>query len=243
MLRGLSLSVSSGEIVVVAGPNGAGKTTLLRTLACLLPRRGGTVTLDGRDAGTVPRREWARSVAFASQNEDGSWPLTVEDSVLLGRAPHRGWLTPFARADREAAAFAIERMGLAAFRERTLPTLSGGERRRAILARVLAQSPSVLLLDEPTAFLDLHYQSELSGALHKLAKQEGMAILAAIHDLTLAAMLADRIYLLSEGRLIAEGKPTEVLTVATLSRAYGTSVLVTTHPELGTPVVLPVLPR
>jgi iron complex transport system ATP-binding protein len=173
ILSGLSLDVAPGEVLALIGPNGSGKTTLLHTLAGLLPPQAGDVAWDGRSLLALGRRERARVVALAPQRaEEAAWPLTVREAVALGRAPHRGWFRPLTAADDAVVERAMERLGVTDLSQRLLPTLSGGELRRVLLARALAQSPRVLLLDEPASFLDLHYQAELLGIVRRLALEE-----------------------------------------------------------------------
>jgi iron complex transport system ATP-binding protein len=166
--------------------------------------------------------------------------LTVEQVVALGRAPHRGWLLPLSTIDREVVHRAMLRMDVLPFRERSMHELSGGEQRRVILARALAQAPGVLLLDEPTAYLDLKYQMEILQLARGMARDDGLAVIITLHDLNQAAMCADRIALLSGGRLQIVGPVEHVLTPAQVERAYGVPVVVTRHPVDGTPLVTPV---
>ncbi len=224
VIAGVSFAVERGEVLAVVGPNGAGKTTLLHTLGRLLPSLAGELELEGRPIGPMPLRAFARKVALAPQRTvELAWPMTVEEFVSLGRAPHRGWLLPYTRSDRETA------------------SLSGGEMRRALLARALAQEPRLMLLDEPAAYLDLHYQSELLGLVRALAREHGIAVILTIHDFTLAALCADRIALLHNGQLRALGKPSAVFKDETIKTVYGEQMEVFSHPHSGMPVVLPTL--
>ncbi len=238
VLDAVTLTVAPGELLAVIGPNGAGKSTLLRALARQLRPAGGIVTLD-----EIPL--WSKSPGWAAQRigltvsgRPESRPLTVAESVALGRAPHRGWLLPLTVADRAAVAVALERAGLTTLANRPVGELSDGEAQRVGLARALAQEPRVLLVDEPTAHLDLRYQGETLDQLRRLARA-GLAVAVALHDLNLAGLWADRVALLVAGRLAAVGSPAAVLTAETLTAAYNTPLSVTTHPEFGTPLVLP----
>jgi iron complex transport system ATP-binding protein len=234
----VSLAAYPGEVLALIGPNGAGKTTLLRALARLLRTSGGAVLLDGAGIERMHSQKLARRLALAPQQPEPA-PLTVEQLVALGRAPHRGWLLPLTAVDHAAVTQALERTGVAHLRERMLGELSGGEQRRVILARALAQQPQALLLDEPTAALDLKYQVAILDLARRLAHNDGMTLLITLHDLNQAALIADRVALLADGRLLALGAPGEVLNAELLSRAYGVPVAVSTHPVYGTPLITP----
>lgn len=240
VLHRLSILAQPGEVLGIIGPNGVGKTTLLRLLARALAPREGRVLLGERDLTGLSQRTIARELAVAPQ-EDPLSSLTVEQVVALGRAPHRGWLLPLSAQDQAIIASALARTGLEALRDRHLHTLSGGERRRVVLARALCQQPQVLLLDEPTAYLDLRYQTELLHLVRQLAHRDGLTVVMTLHDLNQAALFADRLALLSEGTLIATGAPDVVLTAEHLTAAYGLPVEVSVHPVYGTPLVTPVM--
>jgi len=231
--------VRAGEICALIGPNGSGKTTLLHALDRLVRPMHGMVLFEGRSIWDRPPREVARAIALAPQRATQSaWPLTVLDAVMLGRAPQRGWMAPFTREDRRAVGEAMERLGLGALAGRTVSTLSGGEVRRVLLARALAQAPKVILLDEPLTYLDLHYQAEVLALTKALAK-EGQAVVLTVHDLALAALCADRVVLLAAGRVCANGTPLEVLRHDVLAPVYGDRLDVLPHPRTGQPIVLP----
>jgi len=240
VLEGLSLAAQPGEVLGLIGPNGVGKTTLLRALARLLRPREGVVLLGDRDLWRIAPRSVARALSLAPQSNP-NWPLTVEQVVALGRAPHRGWLLPLSARDREAIERALERTGLVALRDRLVTELSGGEQKRVVLARALGQEPGVLLLDEPTAHLDLKYQIGILELVQRLAHQDRLTVVVTMHDLNLAALYADRLALLVDGRLLARGAPEAVLTATNLTEAYGVPVIVSEHPLYGTPLVTPLL--
>lgn len=240
VLQGFDLAAEPGTVTAVLGPNGAGKSTALRLLSRLLRPGAGRVTLAGRDVWELPQRSFAREVAFLPQSEAAAWPMTVEQVVLLGRAPHRGWLRPYTREDREALGDALRQVDLEDMRARDLDSLSGGERRRALLARALAQNARVLLLDEPGAHLDLRHQMELFQLLGRLAHGCGAAIVLSLHDLNLASLFADVAVLLSEGRILAQGPCQEVLTPDRIHRAFGVVVEMVPHPGSGVSMILPV---
>lgn len=240
VLTGIDLEVRPGEVVVLVGPNGAGKTTLLRVLGGLLRPLGGVATADGVPVLRLPPRQRARLLAYCPQQEaPPNWPLTVGDLVALGRTPHRGWVLPLSGHDRALVARVLERTGLAGLADRPVRELSGGEWQRALIARALAQEPSVLLLDEPVAYLDLRHQHQLLGLVGALAHNDGLAVVVTLHDLSLAGLVADRVLLLEAGRLAQAGTAAEVLRPGPLSRAYGLPVTVVPHPVFGTPMVVP----
>jgi len=242
VLRGLSLAVEPGQVLGIIGPNGAGKTTLLRALAGLLKPTGGAVLVDGRDVTALADRERARDLGLVPQVETQVWPVTVGHLVSLGRAAHRGWLMPLTGEDWAVVEAALVQTALTDLRERPITTLSGGERQRALIARALAQQPRVLLLDEPTAHLDLRYQATVLEMVRGLVESDGgLAVAMSLHDLNLASLFADRLALLAEGDVVTVGTPREVLTPGLLSEVYGVTVVVGEHPLHGTPLVAPVL--
>lgn len=243
VLENLCLAARPGEVLALIGPNGVGKSTLMRAMARLLRPSRGRVLLAGRDLWRTAPRDVARQLALAPQASGTQWPVTVEQAVALGRAPHRGWLLPLTAQDRIATDRALEQTGLGSLRDRRVTELSGGEQQRVVLARVLAQEPQVLLLDEPTSHLDLKYQSGILGLVHRLAHQEGLTVVISLHDLNLAALYADRLALLGEGQLLAVGPPAEVLTSERLTQVYGVPVIVTSHPLYGIPLVMPAVNR
>ncbi len=236
-LRGVSLSVERGEWLGLIGPNGAGKTSLLRALAGLVPFSG-SVRLDGHRVGRATRRTIARTCALVPQIAQVPAHLTVAEYVLLGRTPHIGYLSTERREDRLAAERAIARLELRPFAERLLGSLSGGELQRVVLARALAQQASILLLDEPTSALDLGRQQQALELVDLLRRDERLAVIAAMHDLSLAGQYADRLVLLDRGRLVGEGSAQEVLSAERIAAYYDASVEVV---ELGGAVF--VLPR
>jgi cobalamin transport system ATP-binding protein len=215
--------VADGEWVALIGPNGAGKTTLLRALARLVPFAG-EIELDGRPLAEFGRGELARLIAVVPQEPSTPPWMTVAEYVLLGRTPHLGPLAKEGARDREAAARALARLDLLAFVERRLGTLSGGEKQRVVVARALAQEAAIVLLDEPTAALDIGHQQQALDLLDGLRAESGLTLVAAMHDLTLAAQYADRMVLLDGGQVVADGAPTEVLTAPVIARHYGAAI-------------------
>jgi iron complex transport system ATP-binding protein len=219
----VDLDVSQGEWVAVIGPNGAGKTTLLRAVAGLVPFSG-SIVLGGRAADELKRSEISRLLAVVPQEPSTPPWMTVGEYVLMGRTPHLGPLAREGVRDREAAGRALARLDLVGYEERRLGTLSGGEKQRVVVARALAQEARIVLLDEPTAALDIGHQQQALELLDLLRADSGLTLVAAMHDLTLAAQYADRMVLLDAGRIVAEGAPMEVLTEALIASHYGASI-------------------
>jgi cobalamin transport system ATP-binding protein len=219
----VDVDVADGEWIAVIGPNGAGKTTLLRAVARLVPYTG-RIELAGRPLEEMHRRELSRVLAVVPQEPSTPPWMTVAEYVLLGRTPHLGPLGKEGRRDREAAGKSLARLDLEGYGERRLGTLSGGERQRVVVARALAQEASIVVLDEPTAALDIGHQQQALELLDVLRAQSGLTLVAAMHDLTLAAQYADRMVLLDRGRVVADGAPADVLTEALVARHYDASV-------------------
>jgi iron complex transport system ATP-binding protein len=238
ILDKVTYSVETGEWVALIGPNGAGKTTALRAVAGLVPYDGGLRVFD-HDAAAVARKELARQVALVPQVPLIPGDITVREYVLLGRTPHLGYFGTERRADHRAADHALEQLDLIPFARRRLDTLSGGERQRATLARALAQDAPLLLLDEPTAALDMGRQQQVLEIVDRLRAEHGLTVLSTMHDLTLAGQYADRLLLLDSGRLVAAGRADEVLTRALITEHYGAEVEVVDAPGSGF-VVVPV---
>ena len=239
VLRGVDLDVAAGEWVTVIGPNGAGKSTLLRAVGGLLPVAG-AISLFGTSGTRLKRRERARLVATVPQTPVVPPGMSVLDYVLLGRTPYIAPLGRESRADLDAVERVLDRLDLTAFAARPLERLSGGERQRVFLARALAQGATVLLLDEPTTALDIGHQQEVLELVDELRRDHGLTVLATMHDLSVAGGYADRLVLLANGRVVAAGRPDEVLTAARLSTVYGATVRVI--PGEHGPLVVPVRP-
>lgn len=238
VLSGATLEVRPGELVAVAGPNGSGKTTLLRAASRSLPPRAGRVLLNGRDLyRETAAAEAARAIAVVPQDAVIDFDFLVGEIVLMGRHPHLGRFDVESERDREAARAAMERTGTFELRDRPVTELSGGERRRVLLARALAQQAKLLLLDEPTAHLDVHFQVETLRIVRSHVEAGGAAV-AVLHDLNLAAACATRLVLLKEGRVAADGPVSELLQEARLREIFGPEVRVRPHPD-GGPLVLP----
>jgi iron complex transport system ATP-binding protein len=237
VLSAVRLAVEPGGWLAVIGPNGAGKSTLLRALLGFHPHEG-QVRIDGVPTTGLPRRELARQLAYAPQLPVLPEGVTARDYVTLGRTPHRSLLAAPRAVDRRVVEEVMARLGLDALADRPLHTLSGGEQQRAVLARALAQQPRVLVLDEPTSALDLGHAQQVLDLVDRLRRQDGLTVISTLHDLTLAGQYADRLALLSGGRVAAEGAPGEVLTAAALQAHYGARAQVVDGPD--GPAVLPV---
>ncbi|MCC6731202.1 MAG: heme ABC transporter ATP-binding protein [Chthonomonadales bacterium] len=237
VLGGVSLRLEPGELVGLVGPNGAGKSTLLRALTGALRPSSGTVRIGEHPIETLGSRDVARLVAVVPQTEPRLFDFTVREMVLMGRNPHRrrGGDT---EEDYAAVARALAAADILHIADRPVTALSGGEHRRVLIARALAQATPIVLLDEPTAHLDLVHQVDLLSVLRRLVDTEGTAVLAALHDLNLAADYCDRLLLIAHGRIAADGRPEEVLTPALLEASYGAPVQVLRSPVSGRPLVL-----
>jgi iron complex transport system ATP-binding protein len=244
VLDGLSFAVSPGEFIGILGPNGSGKTSLLNLLARLTRPQAGMIRIFDEDLAQLKQDAIARSVALVPQDYRPAFPFSVEESVLMGRFPHRRAPGAFALlsgmgwegdADREIAWSAMQETNVAHLATRSIEAVSGGERQRVLMARALAQEPRVMLLDEPTAHLDLHHQVEICRLLRKLNDERGLTVILVSHDLNLASQFCDRLLLLDHGRMVALGTPDDVLRAETLHAVYGCEVLIDQHPATGLP--------
>jgi len=240
VLQDVSLSVQSGEIVALIGPNGAGKSTLIRAVSGVIPSQSGRVRTNGDDFHSLAPMQRAKYLAVVPQAVLLPPAFTVWETVLMGRTPYLGFLGQTSPADEEIARNGLKRVNAFGLADRRVGELSGGEAQRVLLARALCQSTPILLLDEPTAHLDLQYQVSLLDLVHDLAHHDKLAVLIALHDLNLAARYADRIALMVAGEIKASGTPREVLTPELISEAYCLPVQVVRHPFLDdVPLVLP----
>ena len=238
VLADVSLTLRAGEMVGVVGPNGSGKSTLLRLISGVLRPSAGRLYFKGKSLADLGRRELARRMAVVPQNPHLPESFTVEEVVLLGRTPHLGLLQGEGPRDLAAAHRAMELSGITGLAGRRVGELSGGERQRTLIARALAQEPSILLLDEPTAHLDVSHQIGILDTMARLSSESGLAILAVFHDLNLAAQYCDWLIILSQGRVLAAGPPQEIITTANIRTAFGADVLVLAHPINDLPVTL-----
>jgi iron complex transport system ATP-binding protein len=221
VLRGIDARLVSGELVALLGQNGAGKSSLLRCVTGLARRSGGAVLLDGRPLEEHSRADLARRIAVVPGQTVVAFPLQVEELVGLGRIPHEHPLLGPRPADRAAVSAAIERVGISHLVGRDVRQLSLGERQLVVLAMSIAQGSGLLLLDEPTAHLDLRHQVEVMQLLARLSAEEGVTVLAVLHDVTLASHFFERVMLLHEGRIVADGPPREVLSAERVRQVYG----------------------
>jgi iron complex transport system ATP-binding protein len=235
VVQEMSFDLAPGDSLGILGPNGAGKSTLLRLSAGILRPQVGSLSLDGRPMALWGARERARVIAFVPQETPALFPLRALELVLLGRLPHAAGFSFATAVDMRAAEEALRQCDAWAFRDRRLGTLSGGERQRIILARALAQEPRVLLLDEPTTFLDIRHQSDVVRILQDWVTRTQGAVMAALHDLNMAAHVCTRVLLLREGRVLAAGSIPSTLTRDTIRATFDTDVTVGTHPTTGRP--------
>lgn len=233
VLGGVDLRVGEGEMAVLLGPNGAGKSTLLRIFSGLLRPTGGAVAVRGVDPYSCDRRTMARILSAVGQDPPLDFPMSVEEYVMLGRFPHQGFFDAGKAEDVEEVDKALAMTGLADLRERGLHEVSTGERQRATVARAVAQGARVMLLDEPTAYLDIYHRVAFFEIITRLAETCGVAALVASHDLSLCAEYGEKIYLLAGGRVIADGAPEEVLTPGNILSAYGVAVRCDRNPATG----------
>lgn len=239
VLHEITLHIQAGEILALIGPNGAGKTTLIRAVSGVIRPKSGSLRSEGENLAGMPPRQRACKMAVVPQARNLPDPFTVWQTVLLGRTPYLGWLGQPSETDRARVHWALERTETLDLAERRIGELSGGEQQRVLLARALAQETPILLLDEPTAHLDLHHQTMLLDLVYALTRENHLTVLMALHDLNLAALYADRVALLVDGYLQAVGSPAEVLTAERLSLAYRLPLHVIPHPDFGVPLVLP----
>ncbi|WP_226341094.1 ABC transporter ATP-binding protein [Gemmobacter serpentinus] len=239
VLRDLSLRMPSGRVTAILGPNGCGKSTLLRALGRLIVPQGGSVQLGGRDLRGYEPRLLARRLGILPQAPLAPEGITVADLVGRGRAPWRGLLSGWSTADREAVARALAAVHLEDMAERPISELSGGQRQRAWIALALAQETEILLLDEPTTWLDLPHQIEVLRLFQRLNRERGLTVISVLHDLNLAARHSDHLVLLGRDGLVAEGAPEAVLTPLHLARAFGLEARVMPDPVTATPMVVP----
>lgn len=241
VLNDINLSVQSGEMVGLLGPNGSGKTTMLKLTSGILHPTEGKILLDNVNLKQLSRNKIARKVAMVPQYFYMPFAFTVGELVQMGRTPFIRFLASEKENDRQIVRDIMERIGISPFENRLFNDLSGGERQRAILALAMAQEPKLLLLDEPTAHLDINHQVELLQLIKNLNNEQGITVVAVMHDLNLAALYFNRLILLNNGAVFADGTPENVLTQETIEEVYSTTVQVTRHPTADTPniVILP----
>ena len=221
VVQNFDINIQKGSIVGIIGPNGSGKTTILRALAGLLSPQQGEIRINAQNLRDIPKKNRARTMGWVPQRETFAWSLKVEDIVSLGRAPHRGWLLPFSAHDKRVVQKSLKNAELSDFASRLIDELSGGEFQRVLIARALAQEPKILLLDEPTANLDIHHQIQVMDLVQNLVKKEKLTVIIAIHDLDLAARYCEQLILLDHGKTRCIGNPAETLTPENLKAVFG----------------------
>lgn len=240
IVAGLDLAIPTGQMTALVGPNGCGKSTLLRGLARLLKPQSGTVYLDGKAIAQLSTKEVAKRIGILPQSPSAPEGLTVRELIAQGRYPHQTWLQQWSQEDEQMLKQAIAMTDLAPFAERPLDTLSGGQRQRAWIAMTLAQNTDILLLDEPTTFLDLAHQIEVLDLLYDLNRDRGRTIVMVLHDLNLACRYADNLIALRNGQVFAQGTATQVMTETMLREVFGLESQIVADPVAGTPMCIPI---
>jgi iron complex transport system ATP-binding protein len=239
IIKNLDVVIPSGKITVLVGPNGCGKSTLLRGMSRLLKPRGGLVTLDGQDIWKLPTKQLAKQLGILPQSPTAPEGLTVHELVAQGRYPHQSWLQQWSADDERITREALDITNLTEYADRPVDTLSGGQRQRAWIAMTLAQDSDVLLLDEPTTYLDLAYQIEVLDLLHHLNVERGKTIIMVLHDLNQACRYADHLIAMRSGEIIAQGEPADVVTEDLVFDVFGVQCRVVPDPIGGTPLIVP----
>ena len=240
VVDGLDLTLTEGSFTAIVGPNGCGKSTLLRALGRLMRPRAGRVLLDGREIARTPTREVAKVLGLLPQAPVAPEGLTVADLVSRGRHPHQSWLRQWSRDDEAVVAEALAWTDMADLADRPVDALSGGQRQRAWISMALAQGTDLLLLDEPTTYLDLSHQIDVLELVGRLHAERGRTVVVVLHDLNLAARYAQRLVAMKDGALVASGTPDEVLTEALLADVFDLEARIVPDPVAGTPLVVPV---
>ncbi|MEU0838228.1 ABC transporter ATP-binding protein [Streptomyces sp. NPDC005962] len=242
VVDGLDLVIPDGEVTVIVGPNACGKSTLLRALGRLLKPRGGAVLLDGTDLARIPTKKIAQTVGLLPQTPVAPDAITVADLVSRGRQPHQHWWQQWSAEDERAVGEAMERTDVTALADRLVDELSGGQRQRVWIAMALAQETGLLLLDEPTTYLDIAHQVEVLDLIRQLNHERGRTVVAVLHDLNQAARYADHLIAMKAGRVVARGRPSEVVTAELVREVFGLESVVVPDPVTGSPLVVPGAP-
>ncbi|MEO3860231.1 ABC transporter ATP-binding protein [Acrocarpospora sp. B8E8] len=240
VIQDLDVAVPPGRITAIVGANACGKSTLLRALARLLSPRQGTVRLDGRALHSIPTRELAQRLGILPQAPVAPEGITVIDLVTRGRSPHQTWWRQWSKADQQAVQDALDATGVADLADRAVDELSGGQRQRAWIAMAVAQGTPVLLLDEPTTFLDMAHQVDVLDLITDLNRRENRTIVMVLHDLNQACRYADHVIAMKSGRIVTEGTPTDVITPETVEEVFDLRCQITTDPVSGTPLIIPI---
>lgn len=239
ILEDMNITIPAGKFSVLIGPNGCGKSTLLKSFARLLKPKCGNVLLDGKSIYELPTQHLAKEIGLLPQSPIVPAGITVADLVARGRFPYQNLFGQLSKADYEAIACAMEAMGIAKLADKSVDSLSGGQRQRVWIALVLAQDTDILLLDEPTTYLDIAYQVEILDCLAKLNKLKKTTIVAILHDINLSIRYADHIFAMKKGQLLAEGTPRDIITTDLMKEVYGMESSIITDPETGDPYVIP----
>ena len=240
VLKGISLSIRQGEFVSLIGSNGAGKSTLLKCISGLLPTEGGQILLCGRNSQKLKSKERARLAAVVPQSYAVEYAFTAEDVVAMGRYPYQSFGKRETREDQEILLQAMEDTNTLEFRNRLYNELSGGEKQRVVLARALAQQPKILLLDEPTSALDIHHQTEVMELISRLNREQGLTVLAVLHDVNMASRYCSRMLLLKDGQLAADGEPAQIITRKNMEELYQMKILIRENPLFHKPEIVPI---
>ncbi|MFJ7998857.1 ABC transporter ATP-binding protein [Streptomyces sp. NPDC096310] len=238
----LDLAVPDGRVTVIVGPNACGKSTTLRALGRLLRPKGGSVLLDGTELARIPTRRIARSIGLLPQSPAAPEAITVADLVARGRQPHQHWWQQWSDEDERAVTDAMARTDVTALADRPVDELSGGQRQRVWIAMALAQETELLLLDEPTTFLDIAHQVEVLDLVRRLNHEQGRTVVIVLHDLNQAARYADHLVAMKAGRIVAEGAPGEIVTAELVREVFGLESVVVPDPVTGSPLVVPGAP-
>ncbi|MDX3853828.1 ABC transporter ATP-binding protein [Streptomyces sp. AK02-01A] len=242
VVRELDLAVPDGRVTVIVGPNACGKSTTLRALGRLLKPRGGSVLLDGTELAKIPTKRIAQSIGLLPQSPVAPEAITVADLVARGRQPHQHWWQQWSDEDERAVTDAMERTDVTALADRSVDELSGGQRQRVWIAMALAQETDLLLLDEPTTFLDIAHQVEVLDLVRRLNHDQGRTVVIVLHDLNQAARYADHLVAMKAGRIVAEGPPGSVVTAELVREVFGLESVVVPDPVTGSPLVVPGAP-
>lgn len=239
IIKHLNVTIPDGQITVLVGANGCGKSTLLRGISRLLRPKQGKVVLDGQDIWKMPTKKLAQQLGILPQSPTAPEGLTVHELVSQGRYPHQSWLQQWSAEDERVTQEALEITDMIEFSDRAVDTLSGGQRQRAWIAMTLAQDSDLILLDEPTTYLDLAYQIDVLDLLHELNAKRGKTIVMVLHDLNHACRYADHLIALRDGQIIVEGEPVEVITEDTVRHVFGIDCRIVPDPVTDTPLVVP----
>ncbi|GGZ45205.1 cobalamin/Fe3+-siderophore ABC transporter ATP-binding protein [Streptomyces inusitatus] len=242
VVHGIDLAIPEGRVTVIVGPNACGKSTTLRALGRLLKPAGGAVLLDGAELAKIPTKTIARAIGLLPQSPVAPEAITVADLVSRGRQPHQAWWKQWSEEDERAVTDAMARTDVTDLAERPVDELSGGQRQRVWIAMALAQDTEVLLLDEPTTFLDISHQVEVLDLVRRLNHERGRTVVAVLHDLNQAARYADHLVAMKDGRIVAEGPPAEVVTAELVREVFGLASVVVPDPVTGSPLVVPGAP-